>query len=406
MTFVKLTLDDVCDLITCGVAKRPNYVDNGIPFLSARNVKNQKVIWDNYRYISKDAHIVLTKNNKPRVGDILYTRVGSYGEAAIVDKNIEFSVFVSLTLIKPGNKIFNKYLTYYLNSPEIKKLAKKSISGSGVGNLNVSVVRKFPILLPPLPIQQKIVAKLDKIFAEIDKVYQLLNKKIKNINFLRESFLDTKLKKINSKVEMSIDEFCYTTDFVANGSFASLAANVKYLDEVDYAILVRLTDYRKNFKSKLKYLTKKSYDFLKHSKLFEGDLILTNVGAYCGTPFLIPKLNKPATLGPNAVLIRPKKEIMSSEFLKNFFESRKGQNLLEAISTGTSHKKFNKTSLRKLKITIPTTVQQSKILDDINKLNNRIRIIEQHTKNNLKNFEFLKQSILQKAFNGELIKVS
>jgi type I restriction enzyme S subunit len=72
----------------------------------------------------------------------------------------------------------------------------------------------------------------------------------------------------------------------------------------------------------------------------------------------------------------------------------------------TTHKKFNKTSLRKLKITIPTTVQQSKILDDINKLNNRIRIIEQHTKNNLKNFEFLKQSILQKAFNGELIKVS
>ena len=298
-----------------------------------------------------------------------------------------------------------KYLYYFLISI-INKINEEMFDGAALKHLQKKKLLNCDLLLPQLPIQQTIVAKLDKIFAEIDKVYQLLNKKIKNINFLRESFLDTKLKKINSKVEMSIDEFCHTTDFVANGSFASLAANVKYLDEEDYAILVRLTDYRKNFKSKLKYLTKKSYDFLKHSKLFEGDLILTNVGAYCGTPFLIPKLNKPATLGPNAVLIRPKKEIMSSEFLKIFFESRKGQNLLEAISTGTSHKKFNKTSLRKLKITIPTIVQQSKILDDINKLNNRIRIIEQHTKNNLKNFEFLKQSILQKAFNGELIKVS
>jgi type I restriction enzyme S subunit len=298
-----------------------------------------------------------------------------------------------------------KYLYYFLISI-IDKINKEMFEGAALKHLQKKKLLNCDLLLPQLPIQQTIVAKLDKIFAEIDKVYQLLNKKIKNINFLRESFLDTKLKKINSKVEMSIDEFCYTTDFVANGSFASLAANVKYLDEVDYAILVRLTDYRKNFKSKLKYLTKKSYDFLKHSKLFEGDLILTNVGAYCGTPFLIPKLNKPATLGPNAVLIRPKKEIMSSEFLKIFFESRKGQNLLEAISFGTSHKKFNKTSLRKLKITIPTTVQQSKILDDINKLNNRIRIIEQHTKNNLKNFEFLKQSILKKAFNGELVKAA
>ena len=306
-------------------------------------------------------------------------------------------------VVKPKRKIIlDEWMVYFFFYKDLNEF----VTGVTVPKLNQEKLKSIPIPLPPLPIQQKIVAKLDKIFAEIDKAYELLNKKIKNITFLRESFLEKKLKKINSNEEISIDEFCYTTDFVANGSFASLAANVKYLDEEDYAILVRLTDYRKNFKSKLKYLTKKSYDFLKHSKLFEGDLVLTNVGAYCGTPFLIPKLNKPATLGPNAILIRPKKEIMSSEFLKIFFQSRKGQNLLEVISNGTSHKKFNKTSLRRLKITVPTIEQQSKILDEINNLNNRIRIIEQNTENNLKNFEFLKQSILQQAFNGELVKAA
>ena len=62
--------------------------------------------------------------------------------------------------------------------------------------------------------------------------------------------------------------------------------------------------------------------------------------------------------------------------------------------------------MRRLKITVPTIEQQSKILDEINNLNNRIRIIEQNTENNLKNFEFLKQSILQQAFNGELVKAA
>ncbi|MBE9054087.1 hypothetical protein IQ243_27565 [Nostocales cyanobacterium LEGE 11386] len=53
-------LVEVTDLITCGVAKRPEYVDNGIPFLSARNVKNGQVIWDNYKSISgKDSGLDL-----------------------------------------------------------------------------------------------------------------------------------------------------------------------------------------------------------------------------------------------------------------------------------------------------------------------------------------------------------
>jgi type I restriction enzyme, S subunit len=169
-------LADVCDLITCGVAKRPDYVETGIPFLSAKNVKKQKVIWDDYKHITPEAHRALTKHNKPEIGDVLYTRVGSFGEAAIVDKDVEFSIFVSLTLIKPKPILLNKFLIYYLNSPMGKSLAKKGVSSSGVVNLNVGVVRKFPIPLPPLAEQQRIVAKLDAAFAEIDRAIKDVEK--------------------------------------------------------------------------------------------------------------------------------------------------------------------------------------------------------------------------------------
>jgi type I restriction enzyme S subunit len=100
-------LDEVCDLITCGVAARPDYVDEGVPFLSAKNVKEGKVIWSGYNCISEQTHKDLTKNNKPLLGDILYTRVGSYGEAAVIEDELEFSVFVSLTLIKVDKSVLN-----------------------------------------------------------------------------------------------------------------------------------------------------------------------------------------------------------------------------------------------------------------------------------------------------------
>ena len=76
------------------------------------------------------------------------------------------------------------------------------------------------------------------------------------------------------------------TDFTANGSFASLAENVTYLDYPDYARLVRLTDIRTNFKNQGIYVSKYSYEFLAKSSLFGGELLLANVGAYAGYSFL------------------------------------------------------------------------------------------------------------------------
>jgi type I restriction enzyme S subunit len=187
--WVEKKLDEVTNLITCGVAKRPDYVPEGIPFLSAKNVKNGQVIWSGHQYVSEETHLALTKNNKPLKGDILYTRVGSYGEAAIVDRDEEFSIFVSLTLIKPKSIVLNSFLKHYLNSSATKTLAAKSISGSGVGNLNVGTVREFPISLPTIDQQRSIVAKIDDLRAETQRLASLYQQKLTALDDLKKSLL-------------------------------------------------------------------------------------------------------------------------------------------------------------------------------------------------------------------------
>ena len=170
----------VTDLITCGIAATPQYVheSRGFPFLSSTNVKEGRILWSGYKHICADLHRQLYRNNPPKNGDILYSRVGTFGEAAVVDVDFEFSVYVSLTLIKPGKPLDSLFLMQLLNSEAYKRRAKDQIYlGGGVGNLNVDVVRRYPIVIPPLPEQRAIAAALSDVDALLTKLDQFIAKK-------------------------------------------------------------------------------------------------------------------------------------------------------------------------------------------------------------------------------------
>jgi type I restriction enzyme S subunit len=191
--WAKETLKDVCSLITCGVASTPKYVDEsvGIPFLSAQNVKNGKIKLHKYRFISREFHEKLTKKNKPEQGDVLYSRVGAgFGDAAIVDFNFEFSVYVSLTLIKPRlDRLSSEFLTQLLNSPLVKKQAVSSITSSGVPNLNVKSVREFIVFIPPLTTQKNVVEEIKLISEQQNQLKSVYQKKLSSLDELKKSLL-------------------------------------------------------------------------------------------------------------------------------------------------------------------------------------------------------------------------
>jgi type I restriction enzyme, S subunit len=171
---------DVTNLITCGIAATPKYVSEsiGYPFLSSTNVKNGKVVWKNYKHISRELHSQLYKNNPPLVGDVLYSRVGTIGEAAVIEDEFEFSVYVSLTLIKPKKELLNSYyLMQLLNSESYKNRAREQVyMGGGVGNLNVDVVRNYPIVVPSLAEQTAIANVLSDMDKDLEALQQRLHK--------------------------------------------------------------------------------------------------------------------------------------------------------------------------------------------------------------------------------------
>ena len=192
----------------------------------------------------------------------------------------------------------------------------------------------------------------------------------------------------------------FATDYVANGSFASLKQNVAYYKEENYAILVKTQDFSNSFTEDLTYTDKRGYDFLKKSVLYGGELILSNIGSI-GKVFRVPHLNKPMTLAPNSIMIKCYRET-DYDLLYYYFLSPFGTEQLYSITTGTAVKKFNKTDLKAICLPLPPLSEQQRIVDRIESLFSKLDEAKQKAQEALDSFEIRKTAILHKAFTGEL----
>lgn len=387
-------LDDVCELITCGVAAKPKYVDNGIPFLSAKNVKDGQVIWSGYNCISEETHRELTKNNKPIIGDILYTRVGSYGEAAVVEDDKKFSVFVSLTLIKIDKSILNNYyLKYYLNSDAVKRLAKKSISSSGVGNLNVGTVRKFPIPVPPLPEQQRIVSILDEAFVAIAKAKANAEQNLRNAKELFDCVLNSILYDEKWEVKelgqaCTKVEYGSSTKSTTEGKIAVLRMGNIQNGHFVWDSLV----YSNNEDDNKQYILK--YNDVLFNRTNSPELVGKTA---------IYKSEMPAIFAGYLIRIHRKEDLLDADYLNYYLNSKMANDYGKTVViSSVNQANINGSKLKTYPIPLPSLKEQQIIVRQLDALNLETKKLEAIYQQKIKNLEELKKSILQKAFSGEL----
>ncbi|EPJ2979759.1 restriction endonuclease subunit S [Klebsiella pneumoniae] len=167
-------LNDICEVITDGTHQTPKYTDRGRPFISAQCVKPFKFMPENCRYVSEEDYQQYIKNRTPEINDILLARIGAgIGECAVIDVNLEFSIYVSTALIKPIKcHINSNYLCLWLNSPIGRLFSSRYTYGKGVsqGNLNLSLIRTFVISIPPYKEQNLIVEKVRTYLSICEKL--------------------------------------------------------------------------------------------------------------------------------------------------------------------------------------------------------------------------------------------
>ncbi|XAK01786.1 restriction endonuclease subunit S [Campylobacter coli] len=188
-------LGEIC-FITDGTHKTPNYIETGIPFLSVKNISKGFFDLSDVKYISLEEHNKLIKRAKPEFGDILICRIGTLGKAIKISLEFEFSIFVSLGLLKPKVKIISDYLVYFLNSYFIEGWINDNKVGGGThtAKLNLNILEKCPVALPPLKEQEQIASYLDELSSHVKNLKQNYQAQIKDLQELKKSLLDKAFK--------------------------------------------------------------------------------------------------------------------------------------------------------------------------------------------------------------------
>jgi type I restriction enzyme, S subunit len=154
-------LETLCLKITDGTHYTPTYVSSGVPFISVKNVRRSTISFEDIKYITKEEHLDLTKRAKPEPNDILLTKIGTIGLSAVIPHGLpDFSIFVSVALLKPFESVNSYFLSEVISSPIVLNQFERDLKGTGVPDLHLENICKVNIPLPPLEIQEKIVAEI------------------------------------------------------------------------------------------------------------------------------------------------------------------------------------------------------------------------------------------------------
>ena len=179
--------------ITDGPHETPELLDNGIPFLSAEAVKNNKLNFDLKRgYISHEEHLRFCKKCKPQLNDIFMIKSGATtGNVAIVDTTEEFSIWSPLALIRADESIlYFKYLFYYLQSYVFKNQVELFWSYGTQQNIGMEVLGNLYIAFSKMITEQQHIAEyLDKKCDEIDRVVETEKSVIEKLKDYKQSII-------------------------------------------------------------------------------------------------------------------------------------------------------------------------------------------------------------------------
>ena len=172
--------------VTDGPHETPELLNEGIPFISAEAIKNDKIDFGKKRgFISIEEHKRFSKKYKPQKGDIYMIKSGATtGNVAVVETDDEFNIWSPLAVIRPDlKKTTTKFLFHFMKSINFFESIELGWSFGTQQNIGMGVIENLPIVAPSIEEQISIAAYLDRKTAQIDN---LISKKQKLIELLKE----------------------------------------------------------------------------------------------------------------------------------------------------------------------------------------------------------------------------
>ena len=385
----KKKLGDVCEFyrgLTYTKNDEVSFSKNIV--LRANNISllHNKLNFEELKYIQNKIKI---KNEKiVKKGALLIcTASGSkkhLGKIALIDKNYNYAFGGFMGQLIPNKNILSKYFYYCLITDSYKNFIKNLSDGTNINNLKFKDLQIFKIPLPPLAEQKRIVAILDKTFTTIDKIKNNTEKNLANTKELWQSYLQQSFN--NPKKNWQQKKLGDVCEIIAGQS-----PEGKYYNNENQglAFYQGKKEFTKKFIGKpVKWTTKITKEAIKND-------ILMSVRAPVGpVNFSTGRI----CIGRGLAIIRAGKK-MDKEFLFNFLVMQENKII---GNTGTVFNSISKSQIEAIQIPIPPLAEQKQITERLDYLSQKTTALQETYCKKIQNLIELKNSLLQKAFSGEL----
>ena len=455
------TIFDIRD----GTHDSPQYVEEGFPLITSKNLKNNVIDYENVKLISKLDLDKINERSYVEEGDILFAMIGTIGNPVIVKQSSMGTYAVkNVAIFKPYIKLINIFYSFYMKSNLFTKYIEKNLRGTTQKFVSLNMLRSLKFPLPPLEEQKRIVKKVESMLDKIKEAKEIINDVREKALLRKESLLNkaftgeltskwrsenkttsaTKLlEKINDEKLKKWEEECKVAESEGKKkpkkpALKTVAEMIVPKEEEPYEIpsnwvWTRLGeiselingDRGKNYPAKSKLNKNGDIPFISASNLNEGEIDVENLLYLSEEQFNLLNSGKVekndllfclrGSLGKFAVNNYKNGAIASSLVIirnHNFFrienkyiEKYLSSNLLKAeikkYDNGTAQPNLSSKSLSLFNFPLPPLEEQKEIVRILDDVLEKEREIEELC-NMEENLELLEKSILDKAFRGEL----
>lgn len=181
-------LIEIADVID-SLHQTPEYVEEGIPMVRVTDVKPGDLLLDGCQFVTEDVFEKFTANHVPHKGDIVISRVGTYGNFAYVADDIKFCLGQNTSIIAP--RINSRYLYYFLQSPFTRRQIESRVVGSTQKTLSLKNIKELEVPCPDEVTQKKIANVLETIDLKIANNNRINRNLLEQAQTLFSKYYDT-----------------------------------------------------------------------------------------------------------------------------------------------------------------------------------------------------------------------
>ena len=183
------SLSQLCCRISDGTHQPPEFVESGVPFIFVQHIVSGRIDFDGTRFISEETFAELTRNRPIELGDVLYSAVGSYGVAVLVDTDRRFSFQRHIAHLKPVPGYSSELMTLFLNSPFCLTQAHKKARGVAQKTVTLGDLANFVLPVPCGGESASIVDKVQEALSNADAVSDQIHQDRTRLHALKGAIL-------------------------------------------------------------------------------------------------------------------------------------------------------------------------------------------------------------------------